>query len=132
MAFMRLTMDGTVYRVKIVYDTLVRAFSLIEGTNADDMLSGRYERDLIGTKFDYQMGIEPDARYQSDYDAFFDAISDPKNSHTITVPYGQGNLTYEAMVTGGSDTFAGTLSGEKRWHGLVVTFKAISVQKEPA
>lgn len=127
----RLTMDGIVYRVRIKYDTLVRAFELIEGDNYGDMLSGRYERDLIGTKFAYQMAIEPDPHYRADYDAFFDAISDPKNSHTITVPYGQSTLTYEAMIDSGSDTYRGVGGNGNIWTGLVVNFRAISVQKEP-
>lgn len=129
MSLMRLTMDGTTYRVRIVYDTLQRAFQLFEGDNADYMLSGRYERDLIGTNYTYQMAIEPDEKHQADYDAFFDAISDPQNYHTITVPYGQSTLTYQAMVLEGSDTFKGFLSGVKQWGGLVVTFKPITVQK---
>lgn len=131
MELMTILMDGVTYRVRVVYNTLVRAFELIEGPNAGEMLSGRHERDLIGTKYTYEMGVEPDPRYQSDYDAFFEAISDPVNSHSITVPNGPGTLTYQAMIERGSDTYRGQLAGQRRWGGLVVTFKAISVQKEP-
>ena len=131
MELMTILMDGVTYRVRVVYNTLVRAFELIEGPNAGEMRSGRHERDLIGTKYTYEMGVEPDPRYQSDYDAFFEAISDPVDSHSITVPNRQGTLTYQAMIERGSDTYRGRLAGQRRWGGLVVTFKAISVQKEP-
>lgn len=131
MELMTILMDGVTYRVRVVYNTLVRAFELVEGPVHGDMLSGRHERDLVGTKYTYEMGVEPDPRYQSDYDAFFEAISDPVNSHSITVPNGQGTLTYQAMIERGSDTYRGQLAGQRRWGGLVVTFKAISVQKEP-
>ena len=131
MELMTVLMDGVTYRVRVVFNTLVRAFELVEGPVHGDMLSGRHERDLVGTKYDYEMGVEPDPRYQSDYDAFFEAISDPVNSHSITVPNGQGTLTYQAMIERGSDTYRGRLAGQRRWGGLVVTFKAISVQKEP-
>lgn len=131
MELMTVLMDGVTYRVRVVFNTLVRAFELVEGPVHGDMLSGRHERDLVGTKYDYEMGVEPDPRYQSDYDAFFEAISDPVNSHSITVPNGQGTLTYQAMIERGSDTYRGQLAGQRRWGGLVVTFKAISVQKEP-
>ena len=131
MEFMTVLMDGVTYRVRVVYNTLVRAFNLIEGPNAGEMLSGRHERDLVGTKYTYEMGVEPDPRYQADYDAFFDAISDPVVSHTITVPNGQNSLTFAAMIEGGSDTYRGQVGGQRRWGGLTVTFKAISVQKEP-
>lgn len=127
---MNLVVDGTTYRVRIVYNSLVRAFELREGPNAGDMLSGRRERDLIGTKYTYTMEIEPDPRYQSDYDALYDKLSDPVASHTITVPYGQTSLTYGAMIESGSDTYKGKLAAQQRWGGLTVAFKAITVQKE--
>ena len=131
MELMTILMDGVTYRVRVVYNTLVRAFELVEGPNAGEMLSGRHERDLIGTKYTYEMGVEPDPRYQSDYDAFFEALSAPVDSHSITVPNGQSTLTFNAMIESGSDTYRGQLAGQRRWGSLTVTFKAISVQKEP-
>lgn len=131
MAWMRLQMDGVTYQVRIVYNTLARAFSILEGANAGTMISGRDERDLIGTKYTYEMAIEPDPMYQSDYDAFYEAISEPVPSHQITVPYGQGVLTYEAAIVGGKDAYDGILSGVKQWGGLTVQFKAIKCQRVP-
>lgn len=128
---MRLIMDGVTYRVRIVYNSLARAFELLEGPTAGAMFSGRDERDLTGTKFTYSMAFKADPRYLADYDALFDALSDPVNSHTITVPYGQTTLTYDAMIKGGSDTYVGKIAGVQRWDGLRIDFYAISVQKEP-
>lgn len=130
MAWMGLTVDGRYFRVRVVYDTLARAFELMEGVNAGDMMSGRHERDLKGTGFSYSMQIEPDPDYQTDYDALFDLLSDPVNTHAITVPYGQGTLTYEAEITDGSDVYDGMLSGVKRWKNFQVNFRYISPQKE--
>ena len=47
--------DGTLYRVRIVYNTLERSFSLRSGVNEGYMLSGRHERDLLGTSRDYAL-----------------------------------------------------------------------------
>lgn len=127
---MTLMVDNVNYRVRVVYNTFVRAWNLIEGPNAGDMLSGRHERDLVGTKYSYSMEIEPDPRYQSDYDALVDALSAPVPSHIITVPNGQSTLTYQAMIESGSDVYRGQLGGQRRWGGLTVTFKAISVNRE--
>ena len=127
---MTLRVDNVSYRVRVVYNTFVRAWTLIEGPNAGDMLSGRHERDLVGTKYSYSMEIEPDPRYQSDYDALVDALSAPVPSHIITVPNGQSTLTYQAMIESGSDVYRGQLGGQRRWGGLTVTFKAISVNRE--
>lgn len=127
----QLSMDGTTYRVRIVYDTLVRSFELLEGVNAGEMLSGRHERDLLGTGYTYQMQVEPDPRYPTDYDAFFEAISAPVDSHTIIMPYGQSTITYEAMVESGQDTYRGIVAGQTKWRGLTVQYRYIEPQRVP-
>lgn len=133
MAFLaqQLNMDGTTYHVRIVYDTLVRAFELMEGVNAGEMISGRHERDLLGTGYTYQMQVEPDPRYPQDYDAFFHAISAPVDSHTIIMPYGQSTITYEAMVESGQDTYRGIVAGQTKWRGMTVQYRYIEPQRVP-
>ena len=127
----QLNMDGTIYRVRIVYDTLVRSFELLEGVNAGEMLSGRHERDLLGTGYTYQMQVEPDPAHPEDYDVFFEAISAPVDSHTIIMPYGQSAITYEAMVESGQDTYRGTVAGQTKWRGLTVQYRYIEPQRVP-
>ena len=126
---MGIRMDGIDYDVRVVYNTLVRSFELIEGENAATMLSGRYERDLIGTGYSFSMGIEPNPLNRAAYDAFYEAISAPTPTHTITVPYGQTTMTFSARVESGSDTFNGVTGGRKLWSGLVVNFIYISPQR---
>lgn len=127
-----ITMDGTLYRVRVVYNTMERSFSLQNGVNEGYMLSGYHERDLIGTSYSYQMAIEPDPLHPEDYDAFYQAVSAPINSHTVTMPYGQGTLTFEAEIENGSDTSAGKIAGTRRWHGLKITFTPIAPQRRPS
>ena len=50
-------MDGTTYKVRVVYNSLVRSFELRSGENEDYMISGRHERDLLGTGYAYQLAI---------------------------------------------------------------------------
>ena len=49
------------------------------------------------------MVIEADENQKEEYDAFYDVISAPVDSHIITFPYGQDTLTFEAYVTSGED-----------------------------
>lgn len=126
---MGITMDGRTYDVRIVYNTLVRAFELIEGDNAGPMLSGRYDRDLIGTGYSYQMAVAPNPLNRADYDAFYAAISAPTPTHTITVPYGQTTLTYSARVLNGQDVYGGSIGGQKLWSVLTVDFIYIEPQR---
>ena len=45
--------------------------------------------------------------------------------------YGQTTLTYEAMVSEGTDTLRDKLGGVKRWTGLKVIFTAMEPQRRP-
>lgn len=125
-------MDGVHYRVRVVYDTLQESARLPDGPNAGDMLSGRYERDLVGTYYDHQMDVEPDPRYPGDYDAFFAAITAPVATHTVVMPHGQRTITYQAMVYSAQHTSRGKMAGKRRWHGLSVQFQANAPQRAPA
>ena len=126
-----LVMDGVTYRLQVPYDTIRRSSRIADGQNAGDMLSGLYRRDLIGTYYDYELQVEMDPRYPQDYNAFFEAITAPVESHTITMPYGAGTITYQAMVTAANDTYRGTLNRVNRWAGLTVSFTAQEPQRTP-
>lgn len=126
-----ITMDGQNYRVQVKYKTMGRSFRIPEGENAGEMLSGLYELDSHGTYYDYQMDVEPHPQYPADYDAFFDAISDPNGIHTVVMPYAQGSITLQVKVTSGSDTNRGKLAGVRRWGGLKVSFESIRPSRTP-
>jgi hypothetical protein len=126
-----ITMDGISYDVRVKYDTLDRAFRLTEGVNAGDMLSGRHERDLVGTYYDYSLQVEPNPQNRAAYDSFYQAISAPQDIHSITLPYGQETITFDAMVESGTDRYRGEVGGESRWTGLTVQFSAIKPQRTP-
>lgn len=122
-------MDGTRYRVRVVYNTLARRFDLPSGVNDGYMISRRHQRDLAGTGYSYELGIEPDPAHPEDYDAFYEAVSAPVDSHEITMPYGQGTMTFEAEVSSGEDTWTGKLAGKNRWTGLKVRFSPVELQR---
>lgn len=124
-------MDGKTYRVRVIFPSVEETARLVEGPNAGDMLSGRRERDLVGTYYDHTLSVEPDPRYPQDYDQFFDDISAPVPSHSIAMPHGQSTVTYEAMVSSVSHTCNGVLAGVRRWKGLQVTFEGIRPARLP-
>lgn len=124
-----IVMDGITYRVRTVYNTMERSFQLTEGPNAGNMLSTRRERDLLGTAYSYELQIEADPAYPEEYDGFYEAISAPVDSHTLTLPYGQGTITFEAMIQSGTDVYKGIMGGKKRWGNLTVVYTPIEVQR---
>lgn len=128
---MQIVMDGITYHLRVKFDTITREFHIDDGQNADYMLSGFYQRDLIGTYYDYTLEVEPDPQNPADYDAFYEAISAPINYHSITMPYSQNTITFNAMVTSGRDTYRGKIAGRNRWSGMQVSFTAIEPYREP-
>lgn len=128
---LNLSMDGTTYRVRVVYDTMLNEGQLVEGINHGEMLSGRYERDLKGTKFPYTMRVEPDPRYPQDFDDFFTVLTSPVDSHTVTLPYNNETITYQAMIDTVSRTYAGKVGGRRRWKNMTVAYMPQSLQRVP-
>lgn len=124
-------MDGRTYRVRIIHPSIEETATLVEGPNAGDMLSGRHERDLVGTFYDHTLSVEPDPRFPEDYESFFEDITAPVPSHTITMPHGQGTVTYEAMVSDARHISNGVLAGVRRWSGLSVSFSSIAPVRRP-
>lgn len=124
-------LDGVTYNLRVTFETLRRSFRISDGDNAGNMLSGYYQRDVIGTYYDYEMTVEADPSDPTTYDNFYEAITAPVDSHEITLPYGQGTITFNAMVTEGEDYYRGTVGGKKRWGNLRVLFTAIEVKREP-
>lgn len=124
-----IVVDGVEYRVRVVYESLSRSFSIVEGPNGGTAITARTIRDIIGTKYDYEMRVEPDLRYPEDYDAFYEVISAPVESHMVEMPYGNGVMKFEAMIVSGEDTYRGILVNRNAWQGLRVQFKPILPQR---
>ena len=124
-----ITIDSVCYRVRIVYDSLRRSFSIVEGPNGGTAITSRTIRDIIGTKYTYEMQVEPDPRYPEDYDAFYAAISAPVEYHTVEMPYGAGTQRFEAMVLSGDDVYSGIRKGQNAWKKLMVKFVPITPQR---
>ena len=125
------TMDGKQYRVRVKLQSLTRSFRIEDSEHSAMVKSGEMKRDIIGTYYDYTMEVEPDPAALEDYDAFFEVISAPVESHSITVPYAQGTMTYDAMVYSGRDTKKGRLGGINRWGTMEIQFKAKKPQRRP-
>ena len=109
-------------------ESLKRSFRIPDGTNAGDMLSGDYERDLVGTYYDYDLVITTSDLAVNEYDALFEALSAPVNSHTVEMPYGMNSITFEAMIEGGDDELIPMDDGTW-WGNLNVTIRAKKPQR---
>lgn len=97
-----ITMDGVEYpNIHVV--SLKRSFQILDGENAGRVMTGEMDRDIIGTYYNYSCEIDASGADRQEYDDFYEAISAPKDSHEITVPYGQKSISFQAYVTNGED-----------------------------
>lgn len=125
------TVDGVSYNVLVPIGGLKRSFEIKEGPGSLTYIDGEYDRDVVGTYYNYEVQIDKRNSSPEDYDALYEAISAPVKSHTVSFPYGQGILTFDAYVTGGNDGFEKKLAGKQYWGGLSITFYAKKPKREP-
>lgn len=124
---MLITVDGIDYDV--IESGITRSFKVLDDENTGRLLNGGMYRSLIGTYYNYTWQIEP--RSVQDYDAIYETLSAPVESHTITVPYGQTTKTFEAYVTSGEDTLERIENGTAYWSGMTIQFVAMEPNRTP-
>lgn len=124
---MELTVDGKKYNVLVT--SLTRKFQVLDGKNAERTLSGAMIRDIIGTFYNYEMNLMPMVGKYGDYDALYQVLSAPQDSHSVVLPYGQGTMSFRAYVTAGQDNLIRKKPGESYWTGLSVQFIAMAPQR---
>lgn len=124
-----LNIDGREYRVHVIFPSLVNSFELREGSNTGVSQSGRQIRDIIGTAYSYELQAEPDARFPEDFDALFDVLSAPVESHRVVLPYGQSTIEFDAAIVSGKRTWYGKAANLQRWKDMSIQFEPIAIQR---
>ena len=127
------SVDGVEYPGVFVKSPIHRSFNVLDGENAGRTLDGRMQRDIIGTYYTYHMEFDSSLSDPNEYDALFEVLSAPADSHIIVVPYGQGVLEFEAYVANGEDDLSRIYRNESRkWDNLAVNFVATDPVRRPA
>lgn len=122
-----ITIDSTTFDVGIIRITRKASMKVDSiGTTMD--LCKHY--DVQGTYFDYEVEIATSHMNVSDYDSLYELLTEPVESHTVTLPYGQSTLTFEARTTLANDRLISKFGGIKKWGTLKITFEALTPQKE--
>lgn len=107
-----ITIDNNTYDVGIIKITR-KALQSVEklGTTLD--LRKHY--DIKGTYYDYEVELATRPLKASDYDSLYEILTTPQESHTVTMPYGQSTLTFEARVSVASDALVKNYTTLKKW-----------------
>nr|DAR36384.1 MAG TPA: hypothetical protein [Caudoviricetes sp.] len=128
-----ISIDGVDYDLVHIV-SLKRSFSVLDGPNTGRVQTGEMRRDIIGTYYNYTLKIEPDQSNASiaQYDALYEIISSPAESHTIKVPYGQVWKQFKAYVTSGADNLMLKTDDHSKWDGLEINFIAMFPERVPS
>lgn len=123
------TVDGVAYNVRIPRGGIKRSGKVLDGENAERTKSGRMVRDIIGTYYNYSIqlvtaDIDPVA-----YDALYEVLTAPVDSHVITVPYGQGTITFDAYVANVDDVLLNRGKTRNLWGEMTFNFVAMAPRR---
>lgn len=124
------TLDGKAYNVFVPADGIRRSGQILDGENAGRTLSGGMIRDIIGTYYNYSISIYTQQTDYAEYDALYEELTAPVDFHVLTVPYGQGTITFDAYITSAEDTLQ-SMAGGNRWGNLTINFIAMDPQRRP-
>lgn len=124
--------DGVGYDIIIKKDGgLTREADIADGPLAKRSMGWRMRRDLAGTFYNYTMAFDTTYLNVAQYDALYEVLTAPVDSHKVMVPYGQGFLEYEAYISKVADSLKSCIHGVQRWGDLTVTFTAVEPQRRP-
>lgn len=127
---MKLTVDGIEYDVLVT--SLSRRGKIKESKLSGDVKSGNRFRDLIGTYYDYEMEIGTDRLSPEDYDALYEILTAPVESHTVSLPYGRSeSMEFEAYIQTVDDNLKNDTTSGRVWGNLAVSFYAKKPQRRP-
>lgn len=126
-----LTIDGRKFNVAIRAGSLQRDFAIAEGAGSLAFIDGDVDPDIIGTYYNYSMEIDTKLTAPEEYDALWEVLSAPVEYHVVSFPYAQNTLTFEARITGGSDSFYRRINNKNYWGQMSVSFTAKKPQRTP-
>lgn len=66
---------------------------------------------------------------RAQYDALYEVLSAPDDSHAVVLPYGQTTLAFDAYVTSGEDTLVRMTDKGNYWKSLKVNLIAMAPQR---
>lgn len=122
--------DGRGYHVGVT--SIKRGAQIKDGPNGTAVRSGRMVRDMVGTYYDYTLELSTFDMDRAEYDALYEVLTAPVDSHFVTAPYGQGTLAFEAYITGVDDVLEDMdEAGSGVWGQLSVTFFSIEPIRRP-
>lgn len=124
-----LTVDGSTYD-NVIISPIKREAVIREGENSGYTLDGIYHRDVVGTYYNYTLKLNMTRASEDEYTDLYETLTSPE-PHTITLPYNQTTLQFNAYIKTVTDVLSKKTSTRNWWTDLTVKFLAATPTKVP-
>lgn len=125
------TIDGTEFS-NVGVESVIRKFDIEDYPDSTGTaINGNLLREVIGTYFMYTLKLDAKALSPQEYDVLYEVLCSPKDYHTISMPYGQQTITFNAQIYSGSDALKMMRDSHNYWGSLTVDIKSKSPLRYP-
>ena len=94
------------------------------------LLDKTYFNDVIGTYLNYEISIAVPLDMVKEYENLYELITQPVDSHTFVLPYGQSTITVIGRVASVSDKYVYMDRNRNYWKGFTFTVVSNHPTKE--
>lgn len=99
---------------------------------AERVETGELKRELIGVYYNYTLTVGSSTAFgDTDYDYFWDVMTEPKEFHEISLPIKNGYYTFTAYISSVSDEYKKILDGKAEFTGFTCKFTAQRPARTP-
>lgn len=119
---MIITIDGERFDVGI---SKVDRKTRIEKESKGTTLDGKEHFEVIGTYIDYTVTFVAKGNNVSEYDRLYEIASIPIETHIVTLPYNQSNITINATITIANTQIEQQYNGFRKWSAIKITFSSV-------
>lgn len=89
-------------------------------------------RELIGVYYNYTLTVGDSSDFgETDYDAFWDKMTEPVEFHNISIPTKTGYYVFKAYISSVSDEYKKILDNEAEFTGFTCKFTAQKPARRP-
>lgn len=89
-------------------------------------------RELIGVYYNYTLTVGTSSDFgETDYDSFWDKMTEPVEFHDISIPTKTGYYTFKGYISSVSDEYKKILDNKAEFTGFTCKFTAKSPARTP-
>jgi hypothetical protein len=122
-------MDGVAYNVRV--SKMTRSFSVQDTDKTGRTQDGEMYRDIVGTFYNYSMEVAQMDNDRESFDSFWEAISQPVESHVCEFPYNQTVMTQKMYITSGEQDLISKTFERSLWGAISLNYIAMSPKVVP-